>query len=265
MDKYLVPSDPFPINPKHSKRRSSQWKRSLLELNGKFDRKYQHDVAALLMQSYSEVMVLPHTYHIDGAPCQAHVNWFLRGAGTDYRQNRLGGEGISALEFDKKGIYLASVTKSGCLTVHDYESLYCNGSKEDETKQLLHISTGQQLDVVRWNVSNQYEVACTSMKSSEVCIFDIGYVSSEPVEVLRKRRTISVHGYNAHKGFSDVAFCSHDDSRSHEGAFHWDLRLTRNIQDWEMEEFHNLMELLYGLDTPNNSLHVGRVEMVYSQ
>ncbi|KAK4375045.1 hypothetical protein RND71_005722 [Anisodus tanguticus] len=95
------------------------------------------------------------------------------------------------------GIYLASVTKAGCLTVHDYENLYC--SKEDETKQLLHISTGQQFDVVRWNVSNQDEVACTSMKSSELCIFDIGYVSDEPVEVLRKRPTISVHGYNAHK------------------------------------------------------------------
>ncbi|XP_069147804.1 uncharacterized protein [Solanum lycopersicum] len=180
MDKYL---DPLPINPKPTKR--SQWKRSLLELNGKFDRKYQHDVSGLLMQSYSEVMALPHTYHIHGAPCQTHVNWFV---GGNYSQNPLAGEGISALEFDKKGIYLASVTQSGCLTVHDYESLYCNGSKEDETNQLLHISTGQQLDVVRWNVSNQDEV-------------------------LRKRHTISVHGYNAHKGFSDVAFCSHDDSR----------------------------------------------------
>ncbi|XP_060216595.1 uncharacterized protein LOC132644062 isoform X2 [Lycium barbarum] len=206
MDKYLVPSDPSPINPKPTKR--SQWKRSLLELNGRFDQKYQHDVYGLLMQSYSEVMALPHTYHINGVPCPTHVNWFLGGV-----ENPFGGDGISALEFDKKGIYLASVTKSGCLTVHDYESLCCNGSKEDETKQLLHISTGQQLDVVRWNVSNQNEVACTSMKSSEVRIFDIGYVSSEPVEVLRKRHTISVHGYNAHKGFTDIAFCSHDDSR----------------------------------------------------
>ncbi|KAK4358970.1 hypothetical protein RND71_021199 [Anisodus tanguticus] len=120
-------------------------------------------------------------------------------------------EGISALEFDKKGIYLASVTKAGCIIVHDYESLYC--STEDETKQLLHTSTGQQFDVVRWNVSNQDEVACTSMKSSELFIYDIGYVSEQPVDVLRKRPTISVHGYNAHKGFSDIAFCSHDASR----------------------------------------------------
>lgn len=27
-----------------------------------------------------------------------------------------------------QGIYLVSVTKSGCLTVHDFESLYCRTS-----------------------------------------------------------------------------------------------------------------------------------------
>ncbi|XP_049372953.1 uncharacterized protein LOC125837917 isoform X2 [Solanum verrucosum] len=253
MDKYL---DPSPINPKPTKR--SQWKRSLLELNGKFDRKYQHDVSGLLMQSYSEVMVLPHTYHIHGAPCQTHVNWFLGGVdGANYSQNPLGGEGISALEFDKKGIYLASVTQSGCLTVHDYESLYCNGSKEDETKQLLHISTGQQLDVVRWNVSNQDEVACTSMKSSDVCIFDIGYVSSEPVEVLRKRHTISVHGYNAHKGFSDVAFCFHDDSR----LLASDVSGVINIWDRRASDLPCL-ELATNSNSPLNSIKLNADDQV---
>ncbi|MCD7459695.1 hypothetical protein HAX54_041652 [Datura stramonium] len=255
MDRYLVPSHPSPINPKPSKR--SQWKRSLLELSGKFDRKYQHDVSGLLMQSYSEVMALPHTYHIDGVPCQTHVNWFLGGAGSNYSQSLLGGEGISALEFDKKGIYLASVTKSGCLTVHDYESLYCNGSKEDETKQLLHISTGQQLDVVRWNVSNQDEVACTSMKSSEICIFDIGYVSSEPVEVLRKRHTISVHGYNAHRGFSDVAFCSHDGSR----LLASDVSGVINIWDRRASDLPCL-ELATNSSSPLNSIKLNADDQV---
>ena len=28
-----------------------------------------------------------------------------------------------------KGIYLVSVTKSGCLTVHDFEALYCHGNE----------------------------------------------------------------------------------------------------------------------------------------
>ncbi|GFQ05739.1 protein tesmin/tso1-like cxc 3 [Phtheirospermum japonicum] len=52
-----------------------------------------------------------------------------------------------------------------------------------------------------------------SMKSSEVHIYDIGYISSEPVEVLRKRPNITVHGFNVHKGFPDIAFSSDENSR----------------------------------------------------
>ncbi|GFP82067.1 protein tesmin/tso1-like cxc 2 [Phtheirospermum japonicum] len=75
-------------------------------------------------------------------------------------------------------------------------------------------SVCQQLDVVRWNLANQDEIACTSMKSSEVHIYDIGYISSEPVEVLRKRPNITVHGFNVHKGFFDIAFSFDENSRS---------------------------------------------------
>ncbi|GFP79517.1 protein tesmin/tso1-like cxc 2 [Phtheirospermum japonicum] len=75
-------------------------------------------------------------------------------------------------------------------------------------------SVCQQLDVVRWNLANQDEIACTSMKSSEVHIYDIGYISSEPVEVLRKRPNITVHGFNVHKGFPDIDFSSDENSSS---------------------------------------------------
>ncbi|KAF5748774.1 hypothetical protein HS088_TW04G00732 [Tripterygium wilfordii] len=78
-------------------------------------------------------------------------------------------QGLSALEFDSKGIYLASVTKSGCLTVHDFEVLYCQSqtkdsspcSQEDESKILVHLSVPLELDSVRWNPSNQDEVWIT--------------------------------------------------------------------------------------------------------
>ncbi|GER41118.1 transducin/WD40 repeat-like superfamily protein [Striga asiatica] len=196
MEKYLVPVNPTADKPKSV--RSRPWKRSLIELNGKFEPSYRHNLSSLIIQSYSEVGAFPHKYHVNGEPCQTH------------------------------GVYLASVTKSGCLTVHDFDAIQNPG--EDETKQLLHISTWQQLDVVRWNLANQDEVACTSTKSSEVHIYDIGYISSEPVErigtwnlnnqklkkafgVLRKRPNISVHGFNVHKGFSDIAFSSDDNSR----------------------------------------------------
>ncbi|KAK2974783.1 hypothetical protein RJ640_026759 [Escallonia rubra] len=125
-------------------------------------------------------------------------------------------KGVSALEFDSKGIYLASATK---------------GLKEDERKHLLHIPTRHQIDVVRWNLSNQDEVACASMSGSEVHIFDIGYISHKPVKVLRKRASVTVHGSDVHKGVSDIAFTSNDDSRvfasDTHGAIHvWDRRVS---------------------------------------
>ncbi|KAL3529802.1 hypothetical protein ACH5RR_009124, partial [Cinchona calisaya] len=214
MEKYLVPVPP-PSESKKPKAKRAQWKRSLVELNGKYDLEYRRHISTLAMRSYSQMGAFPHAYHIDGVPCQTHVDWF--GGANNSRLMQM--QGISALEFDSKGTYLASVTKSGCLTVHDFDELYCQVNpknhrvEEDEMKQVLHISTRQPLDVVRWNPANQYEVACTSRKSSEIHIYDIGYVSTEPVEVLRKRSTIGVHGCVVQKGFSDIAFSLNDNSR----------------------------------------------------
>ncbi|GFP79081.1 protein tesmin/tso1-like cxc 2 [Phtheirospermum japonicum] len=58
----------------------------------------------------------------------------------------------------------------------------------------------------RGGATGRNRIACTSMKSSEVHIYDIRYISSEQVEVLRKRPNITVHGFNVHKGFPDIAF-----------------------------------------------------------
>lgn len=221
-----------PLEPSHDSLRPirrHRWKRSAIELNGRFESRYRHDISGLLMQSYSEIGAFAHLYHINGVQCQTHMNRIANGMYMDL-QVPIRKQGISALEFDSKGIYLASVTKLGCLTVHDFESLYCQTIEistcleEGETRHLLHLSTDHQLDVVRWNLANQDEVACTSMKSNEVLIFDVGYISSEPVVVLQKRHTI-----NAHKGLSDIAFTSTDDSRLFAsdmcGVIHlWDRR-----------------------------------------
>ncbi|XP_057798023.1 uncharacterized protein LOC131014155 [Salvia miltiorrhiza] len=208
MEKYLDPA--ATEKTKSVKRRP--WKRSLVELNGRADPNYRHYLSSLIINSYSKKGAFPHKYHVNGEPCQTHIGWFINGGLNDY-SSAITRQGISSLEFDSKGVYLASVTKSGCLTVHDFDNIRSPDSKEDEGKQLLHISTSQQIDVVRWNLTNQDEIACTSMRSSEIHIFDIGYISSEPVEVLRKRPNITVHGLNVHKGFSDIAFSSDDNSR----------------------------------------------------
>ncbi|KDP20191.1 hypothetical protein JCGZ_07911 [Jatropha curcas] len=237
MKKYLIPLKPSPESPKPVL--SHGWKRSLIELKGRFEPKYRHHLAALLMQSYSEVGAFPHFYHVDGVPCQTHMHWIDSVANAD-SPVPITRQGISAMEFDTKihvqGVYLVSVTKSGCLTVHDFETLYShtNGSlpssKEDESKHVMHLSLHRQLDVVRWNLAHQDEVACSSMKRNEVLIYDIGYISSEPVEVLRTKCTVTVHGSEVHKGPTDIAFTIIDKSRLIASDTHgvvniWDRRM----------------------------------------
>ncbi|KAK1409882.1 hypothetical protein QVD17_36411 [Tagetes erecta] len=216
MEKYAVPLDPIGVNPKPITR--SQWKRSIIELNGKSHRHYLHDVSPRLMQSYSQIGAFPHTYFDGEIPCKTHlIQFYSTPQHNEYPEAYTCRQlGVSALEFDSKGYYLASVTRPGCLTIHDFESLYCqsNGScaEEDERKHLLHIPIVSALSAIRWNPASQDEVACTSLNNSEVLIFDIGYVSSEPSEVLRKRPTVSVHGISVRHGLSDIALFS-DDAR----------------------------------------------------
>ncbi|GAB2276983.1 hypothetical protein Dimus_011692 [Dionaea muscipula] len=215
MDRYVVPAADLSAE----KRMLHSWfrpRRAAVQLEGRIKSEYRRDMSALLVQSYSQVGTFSHLYHIDGQPCATHMNYIIDG--VDH-QGTLKRHGISAMEFDNQGVYLASVTKSGCLLVHDFESLHCQSnlvslwSNEDEAKHLVHLSTKQQLDAVRWNPAHQDEIACTSQRSSEIYIFDVAYVSSEPVEVLRKRPAVTIHGYDIHKGLSDVAFASTDRSR----------------------------------------------------
>ncbi|KAK4408240.1 hypothetical protein Sango_0405000 [Sesamum angolense] len=51
-ERYLVPVNPSAERTKSAKRH--QWKRSLGELNGKFDPNYRHRLSSLIIQSYSE-------------------------------------------------------------------------------------------------------------------------------------------------------------------------------------------------------------------
>ncbi|KAL3752102.1 hypothetical protein ACJRO7_012857 [Eucalyptus globulus] len=211
MDKFLVPAEPSARASKNTLK-WRPWKRSAVELNGRFEPKYRHYLSSLLVQSFSEVGAFPHRYHVDGAPCA--TNYLSQ---IEYGSFMCPRQGISCLEFDNKGYYLASVTKSGCLTINDFETLYCQSnqpcSTEVEAKHVMHISSPEQFDVVRWNVAYQNEVVCSSLKSNEISLFDIGYVSSEPVEMLRTRQSVDARGCEVQKGFSDVAFSPTDATR----------------------------------------------------
>ncbi|XP_020592802.1 uncharacterized protein LOC110033227 isoform X2 [Phalaenopsis equestris] len=167
--------------------------------------------------------------------CPTHAAGVI-GAANQNRPNPFIREGISGLEFDSKGIYVASVTKSGCLTVLDFETLYCSvygpysSLCEDKTKCVLHICTSRPLDAVRWNPANQDEICCVSRSNNMVHLYDIGYVSTDPIEVLEKGK-LKFSLPEAFNGLSDIAFASADKSRllasGLDGAIYiWDRRLS---------------------------------------
>ncbi|KAI5390590.1 uncharacterized protein LOC127108374 isoform X2 [Lathyrus oleraceus] len=232
MEKYLVTKKPCRERIKVPLR--FRWRKSLVELNGKFEANYRHEMMSLLMRSYSEVGSFPHLYSMDDATlCCSNINRVLAEASIEgnplYRRRN----GVTSVDFDNKGIYLASVTKSGCLTVHDFEALYCRTNKltclqEDQSKLLLHLSPEHRLDVVKWNPLDQNEVLCASMKRNVLLIFDVAYMMSEAIEELRTRNTATVSGSNIPKGLSDVAFASNNSrifaSDTHGTVNVWDRR-----------------------------------------
>ncbi|KAB1211932.1 hypothetical protein CJ030_MR1G005699 [Morella rubra] len=100
MDKYLVPPKPSQENSKPIRRR--RWKRSNIELNGRFEPKYRHEMSGLLMQSYSEIRAFPHLYHINRIiPCKTH-NRLRDASARIYDRIPIKRHGISAMEFDNK-------------------------------------------------------------------------------------------------------------------------------------------------------------------
>ncbi|ONK81833.1 uncharacterized protein A4U43_C01F33330 [Asparagus officinalis] len=233
MEKYAVPvpssknsKNPNPI---------TRWKRIVSELNGRISSKCRHEDSQLLLDSYAQVRTFQHHYKTGSDNCPTYIARITNVANHD-SPDYFVREGITGIEFDSKGIYLASVTKSGCLTVHDFETLYCStygpssSSLEDETNYLLHISTSHTLDAVRWNPENQDEVACSSRQNNKVLLYDIGYMSSEPVEVLERGRSkFSQLNDKICNGLSDIAFTSADKSRllasGLDGAIYiWDRR-----------------------------------------
>ncbi|KAF3333784.1 hypothetical protein FCM35_KLT01475 [Carex littledalei] len=148
-----------------------------------------------------------------------------------------------------QGIYVASVTKSGCLSVHDFENLYCTIHGPSSTakctgKPLVHIPTPMPLNSIRWNPSNQDEVACASRQRDKIFVFDISYVCAEPSEassttfltfsqiVLDKGKSrFSGLTSACQDGFSDIVFPSEDKSRLlasslNGGIYMWDRRVS---------------------------------------
>ncbi|THU48228.1 hypothetical protein C4D60_Mb09t24020 [Musa balbisiana] len=216
MEKFVVPVHSPQQNPKPPLR--PHWKRMLAELEGRVPFCCRRQASQLLLDSLAEVRIFEHNYRTEPDGCPTHMARMANVANLDMPVSYLR-QGTSGLDFDTKfySIHLRNLSI---------------GSLENETKDLLHIYTSKALDSVRWNPTNQDEVACASRQHDKVMLFDIGYISSEPVEVLEKGKSkFSHHTCELYNGLSEIMFASADKSRllasGLDGAIYiWDKRLS---------------------------------------
>lgn len=247
MDTFVVRPDKFaPTNLKPLKRLS--WERGRREIEGRLLFTHRRNLLSLLLRSYEETGIFSHSDSSFGHHSTVHINPMGEFVAVDVLQpgrgNLNGREWISGVEFDSKGVHLASVTNTGYLSVHNYETLYCkstsnqikHGRKEkdfrNDTKPILHISTHEKLDAVRWNPTNQNEVGCVSERSSKILLFNMAYKSVEP-SVLKREPKSSLQQNMEHIGLSDMAFSHNDESRilacGLDGYLHlWDRRASNS-------------------------------------
>ncbi|KAJ4781138.1 Transducin/WD40 repeat-like superfamily protein [Rhynchospora pubera] len=231
MEQFLLPSS-LQRNPSAYKDQI-RWTRCIAELEGRLSPKFRHQNSHLLLNSYSQTGTFAHISDDGEANCRTTLDSYTN---SELRTYFGPSQGVKAVEFDAKGIYVASVTKSGCLSVHDFETLYCtiHGPSSSTAKckgtgkPLVHISTSMALNAVKWNPSNQDEVACASRQRDKIFLFDISYVSAEPIEVLEIGRS---RFSDIQEGFSDIVFLSEDKSRLlasslNGGIYMWDRRVS---------------------------------------
>ncbi|XP_066317534.1 uncharacterized protein [Miscanthus floridulus] len=162
MEKFIVAAPPHSGEEPSPPPRRHRWRRITVELDGRIDARFRHRESRLLLNSFAEIGAFDHKYYMHGEErCRTYVDRMISASTIDFHPAR---EGVSAIEFDRKGIYLASVTLSGCLTVHDFETLYCSkygpscSMPDESSNYVLHISNRIPLNAVRWNPGNQDEV-----------------------------------------------------------------------------------------------------------
>ncbi|CAM6093312.1 unnamed protein product [Calypogeia fissa] len=229
-----------PSTPRSSKKRLLL---SSYEIYGRLLPAYKRSLLKLMLRSYSELgsflqsfpmsELSRHAIHFDVA--------MMRNAGSDpfgrYDTPAPGSRFmnytkrpyVSCIDFDSKGIYLASVNNTGCLSVHEYETLYCSaasGSNEESARFIRYISTDKVLEAVRWNPFNPDEVACVASGCNKVYFYDIACDSILPSEVLRVKSNGVANGLN------DLLICKQGSSRvlacGKDGTVHiWDRRASK--------------------------------------
>ncbi|KAH7432829.1 hypothetical protein KP509_07G042100 [Ceratopteris richardii] len=197
------------------RRKLSIWSHALTEVTGRMKVSYKHGLLQSMLRSFSEIGSFPQYVDDQGLPPSIDEHgfngheWGLRThVSRSYAGPRIVHKPqISGLAFDSQGVYLASVSNTGSLAVHDYESLLCSAeglSKEEFVSPVVQLLVCPKLESVAWNPQNQDEVACVSGYVGKLFCYDISRVSERPSQVLK----VSASSETAEStGLLDLAFC----------------------------------------------------------
>ncbi|XP_024378581.1 uncharacterized protein [Physcomitrium patens] len=221
MDKFVVheagPSFP-PIQRGLLSRQ--KWKAAAYQVDGKLPAAYKHFLLNALLQSYSEMGSFPQSNLSRDFPPPVHAPVWqgsvvdtlssfteivgMASGNTFFTSRPI----VTCVEFDAQGVYVASVSSNGCLSIHDFETLYCTSG--DKVKPTVHVHTRHKLEGVRWNPNNQDEVACVASGSSSLYLYDIASYSQTPRQILEYR---SKHHRGQPASLFDLSYCTMDKDR----------------------------------------------------
>lgn len=200
MDKFVVhESGPsFPSNKRRLLSRQ-RWNASAYQLDGKLPAAYKHSLLNAMLLSYSEMGSFAQSNLSRDFPPPVHAPVWqgsvvdtlssfteivgMASGNTFFTSRPI----VTCVEFDAQGVYVASVSSNGCLSIHDFETLYCTsgGREAEEVKPTVHVHTRHKLEAMRWNPNNQDEVACVASGSNNVYLYDIASFSQDPRQKLQ--------------------------------------------------------------------------------
>ncbi|BBM98234.1 hypothetical protein MPTK1_1g11920 [Marchantia polymorpha subsp. ruderalis] len=218
---------------------------SAYEIHGRILPAFKPFLTRLMLSSYSEFAALNQD--------QKHPSWF---PSRQPRTNVIS-PFVTTIDFDSKGIYLASGNNAGRLFIHEFETLYCNAEKGSDQSRALYLRcfpVDKAVQAVRWNPSNEDEVACVTTGSNLVYFYDVACETFLPSEVLKVKSLSGWGELGGSVGLFDLAFFKIGKSRlvacGKDGRVHlWDRRsskasyATMTVHDTEPSRGLNSIQL----------------------
>ncbi|TYZ56939.1 hypothetical protein PybrP1_003192 [[Pythium] brassicae (nom. inval.)] len=105
----------------------------------------------------------------------------------------------SCIEFDTHGVLLATGSSNGIIALFDFDEHFY---RSINLAQIHMIFTRQEIKRIRWNPSNEDEIACSFSDRNEIHIFNLQKFPTKPHRVLKATSPPS-------SGYNDIVFFQH--------------------------------------------------------